>query len=231
MSRLFVVLLAALLALTTAAPAFAGPSSEESIRAGQIQVQAKEAWEAGDDEQALRLANRAISLDPGATTWLAQQIRIEVLEEQGKLQEAYDHVRTYLRIDGLFAEHTSWGKEARERIGEKLDAISALLAQRRARVGAGAGLAVGGAVPLGIGIGWLANYGGKTPAEKQSGDFDGFVDGGAVMIGIGGVLEGIGIALIASGAGKPPAVATRPRIAPVFAAQPGRWTLGLTGRW
>jgi len=228
----------AFLALLLAGPfavstAQARPSAEDSMRAGQIQVQAKEAWEAGKDSEALRLASRAISLDPGATTWLAQQIRVEVLEEQGKLEEAMTHVRTYLRIDGLFPEHEAWGEEAKERIGEKLATINAALAQRRARTGAGAGMAIGGAIPLAIGIGWLGNYGSKTGQGLPAEDYAGFLDGGAVMVGIGGVLEGVGIALIASGATKP-AVASRPRIAPTLAASPGkdgRWSLGLTGRW
>ena len=143
------LLVAPLLAPSTA---WARPSAEDSMRAGQIQVQAKEAWEAGNDKDALRLSNRAISLDPGASTWLAQQIRIEVLEGEGRLEEAMTHVRTYLRIDDLFPEHEAWGEEARDRIGSALAQANALLAERRTRVGVGAGLAVGGAVPLAIGV-------------------------------------------------------------------------------
>ncbi len=144
------------------------------------------------------------------------------------------HVRTYLRIDGLFPEHEAWGEEARDRIGSTLAATNALLEERRARAGVGAGLAIGGAIPLGIGIGWLANYGSKTAQELDPEDYEGFLDGGAVMVGIGGVLEGVGIALIASGAGKPKGTASRPSVVPTFAATPGangRWSLGLTGRW
>ena len=229
-------LLASLLLLPFLAPgtAWARPSAEDSLRAGQIQVQAKEAWEAGKDQDALRLANRAISLDPGPSTWLAQQIRIEVLEGDGKLEEAMTHVRTYLRIDGLFPEHEAWGEEARDRIGATLAATNALLQERRTRAGIGAGMAIGGAVPLAIGVGWLANYGSKSGQGLDPADYAGFLDGGAVMLGIGGVFEGVGIALIASGAGKPEGTASVPLVRPTFAARPGadgRWSLGLTGRW
>ena len=227
-----------LLALLLLGPAFvpsealAGANDDDAQRAGQIQVQAKDAWEAGKDDEALRLANRAISLDPGATTWLAQQIRIEVLEEQGKLEEAMTHVRTYLRIDGLFPEHEAWGEEARDRIGAELSAIQGLQAQRKARVGAGAALAVGGAVPLAIGVAWLGNYGSKTGQGLPSADYAGFLDGGAVMLGIGAVLEGVGIALIASGAGAPKGTASAARVVPTLAVGAhGEWALGLTGRW
>ena len=228
---LFSLMLAPALVPSTA---WARPSAEDSLRAGQIQVQAKEAWEAGKDQEALRLANRAISLDPGASTWRAQQIRSEALEGAGKLEEAMTHVRTYLRIDGLFPEHEAWGEEARDRIGSTLAAANALLRERRTRAGVGAGMAIGGAVPLGIGIAWLANYGSKTSQGLPPTDYEGFLDGGAVMVGIGGVLEGVGIALIASGAGQPKGTASAPTVVPTFAASPGadgNWSLGLTGRW
>ena len=237
MVRLFCAALFASLLLTPIllAPrtAQARPSTEDSMRAGQIQVQAKEAWEAGKDNDALRLANRAISLDPGANTWLAQQIRIEVLEAQGKLEEAMTHVRTYLRIDGLFPEHEAWGEEARDRIGSALSQANAVLAERRARVGVGAGLAIGGVVPLAIGAAWLGNYGSKTGQGRPKEDYEGFLDGGAVMLGIGGALEGVGIALIASGAGAPRSTASRPLVTPTFAVRSDArgWSLGLTGRW
>ena len=128
--------------------------------------------------------------------------------------------------------HPSDGAALRRLVERPADAGS-LVIKPNSDTGAGAGMAIGGAIPLAIGIGWLGNYGSKTGQGLPAEDYAGFLDGGAVMVGIGGVLEGVGIALIASGAAKP-AVASRPRIAPTLAASPGkdgRWSLGLTGRW
>ncbi|MCO4774145.1 MAG: hypothetical protein KDA24_29205, partial [Deltaproteobacteria bacterium] len=159
--RSVLVLCAILVMSAVAAPAWAA-DAEDSQRAGQIQLQAREAWEDGKTDEALRLAQRAISLDDGAATWLAQQIRVEALEAQGRYDEAMGHLRRYLRLDDLFPEHVAWGKEAKDRIGPKYDAWLAEKKAREARRGIGVGTVVGGAVPLALGISWLANYGVKT---------------------------------------------------------------------
>lgn len=226
-----ILLLSVTLACAAPASSAWAASAEDSQRAGQIQLQAKDAWDAGKTADALRLAQRAISLDDGAATWLAQQIRIEALEEQGRYEEAMSHLRRYLRLDDLFPEHVAWGEEAKARIGPKYDAWLAAKKQREARRGIGVGMAVGGAVPLALGAGWLANYGAKTGAGLPKEDYEGFVDGGVAMLIAGGIMEGVGIALIASSADGP-ATAALPRDAHlVIAPAPGGVSVGLTGRW
>jgi len=226
-----ILLVSAALACAVVAPPAWAASSEDAQRAGQIQLQAKDAWDAGKTAEALRLAQRAISLDDGAATWLAQQIRIEALEEQGRYEEAMGHLRRYLRLDDLFPEHVAWGKEAKARIGPKYDAWLAAKKQREARRGIGAGLAIGGAVPLALGAGWLANYGIKTGSGLPKEDYEGFVDGGVAMLIAGGVMEGIGIALIASSADGPATAGIQPQAHLVVAPAPGGMSVGLTGRW
>lgn len=213
------------LACGDARPALAA-SSEDAQRAGQIQVQAKEAWDERDGEEALRLATRAISLDPGAGTWLAQQIRVEVLEFRGALEEAMEHVEAYLALDGLFPEHVAWGEEAKARIGERLAVARGKTRLRRGRLGAGVGLAVGGAVPLGLGIGWMANYGAKTGAGLPKEDYLGFLDAGIALTAVGAVMEGVGVALIASGAGDGGVA-----VVPSLGVGPDGVAVGLSGRW
>lgn len=200
----------------------------DARRAGEIQLQAKDAYSKGNIDEAYRLAQRAISLEAGPSTWLAQQIRIEVLEERGQLEEAMTHLRAYLQIDGLFPEHQAWGAEAKGRIGSALKQVRA---GRQARQGIGAGLAIGGVAPLGIGIGLLANYGVKTGAGGDADWYAGFLDAGIALTLVGGVMEGAGIGLIASGA-APPNVALRRAPRPSLALGPdGSFVLGLHGRF
>jgi len=215
-----------LLLLIVAAPAAA--VADDSRRAGEIQLQAREALAEGDVDEALKLARRAISLDDGPTTWLAQQIQVEILEQRGNLEAAMTALRHYLDLDDLFPEHVEWGKEARQRIG------SALARERRSRTGrqgAGAALMVGGAVPLGVGVGFLANYGSKTGAGGDPYLYQGFLDAGIGLTIAGAVAEGVGIALVASTARKPGQAA---RLAPVptLAIGPdGGFAVGLTARF
>ncbi|MCO4774318.1 MAG: hypothetical protein KDA24_30120, partial [Deltaproteobacteria bacterium] len=59
-------------------------------------------------------------------------------------------------------------------------------------------------------------------------------DGGVAMLIAGGVMEGVGIALLASSADRPGAVATTARPAARFVVAPnphGGVSLGLIGRW
>jgi tetratricopeptide (TPR) repeat protein len=215
-----------LLLLLIALPGAA--SAKDTRRAGEIQLQAREALDEGDAEEALRLARRAISLEAGPTTWLAQQIQIEVLEARGNLEQAMGCLQDYLALDGLFPEHLAWGQEARRRIGE---ALSRQRAQRTGRRGAGVALIVGGAAPLGIGVGFLANYGQKTAAGGAPELYGGFLDAGLALAITGGVVEGIGIALAASSA-PPTGQASALRPVPTFAVSAdGRVIVGLGGRF
>lgn len=160
-------------------------------------MQADEAHRAGRFEDALTLAGRAISLDPGATTWLAQQIRVEVLERQERYDEAMGFLREYLALEGLFPEHRAWGQEAEVRIGAVLDARRVregeLIARVRGRRGGGIGLAIGGAVPLGVGVGFAVNFGHNGGDVERYG---GWLDSGLVLIGVGAALEVFGLVLV-----------------------------------
>jgi tetratricopeptide (TPR) repeat protein len=225
------------LSLLLCAPA-AAATREDTERAGQIQTQAKDAWESGDVDEALKLASRAISLDPGPSTWLAQQIRIEALERKGNLEGAMGHLQDYLALDGLFPEHVAWGKEARARIGQALQAQQSQAMQGvNTRRGAGVGLVVGGALPLGIGIAWLGNYASKpgTAAEKAD-TYGGFLDAGAVMTGVGAAVDVAGIILLAT-AKAPRGSASRDGQGPTFAVAPSLQPIdrgvavGFGGRW
>ena len=91
-------------------------ANDDARRAGQLQTQAQEAFDGGELEQAMRLAKQAILLNSGPGTWLAQQIRIEVLEKQGRLRDAMGFLEDYMALDGLFPEHVAWGREARGRL-------------------------------------------------------------------------------------------------------------------
>ncbi len=204
-----------------AGPAWAG----DERRAGEIQRQAKDALAAGDADEALRLAERAISLEDGPSTWLAQQIRIEILEDRGDLGGAMKHLRAYLEIDGLFPEHRAWGEEARKRLGAKLDAVEQARGVRR---GVGGALLGVGAVPLGLGIASLANYGDKTAAGNPAIAYEGYLDAGVVGLVVGGAMEGVGAALLASTAGRG-GVASAPL--PWAVADADRVLLGLSGRF
>ncbi len=169
------------------------------MRAGQVQVQADEAFARGELDEALRLATRAVELDPGPSTWLAKQIRIEVLEQQGELVAALGFVDAYLAVEGLFPEHVAWGEEARGRLEASLsgqaDEEEALERSRRARTAIGTGLVVGGAFPLAIGVSFLGNFGFNGSDVEHYG---GWLDSGLVLLGVGVGLEVAGIAVLAS---------------------------------
>ena len=213
-----------LLVLVLPAPA----AADDSRRAGEIQLQAREALDEGETDRALELARRAISLDDGPTTWLAQQIQVEVLEQRAQLEAAMTALGDYLELQGLFPEHVAWGEEARDRIG------AALTRQRRSRAGrqgAGAALMVGGAVPLGVGLGFLANHGSKTATGGDPDLYGGFLDAGLALTLGGAVAEGLGIALLASTARRP-GHAARVVAAPAVAVDAdGGVVLGLAGRF
>lgn len=222
MTRLLPLLLLLLIALP--APA----AANDSRRAGEIQLLAREALDQGNPEEALRLARRAISLEAGPTTWLAQQIQIEILEVRGNLEQAMGRLHDYLALDGLFPEHVAWGEEARLRIG---DALARQRTRRSGRRGAGVALIVGGAAPLGIGVGFLANYGQKTGAGGAPELYGGFLDAGLALTIAGSVAEGLGIALAASTAPRPgQAGLLRPAPTLVVSSE-GRVVLGLTARF
>jgi hypothetical protein len=197
-----VVALATFALVTLALPtAWAQAPSQDTLRAGQVQVQADEAFRAGKLDEALRLASRAIGLDGGATTWLAQQIRVEVLEQQGRLEEAMTHLQEYLALEGLFPEHRAWGEEAEARIGAVLSDQQALADKaeraRKGRLGAGVGLVVAGAIPLGIGVGFAANF---SHNDSDVELYGGWLDAGLALIGVGVGVEVAGTILLLSAA-------------------------------
>jgi hypothetical protein len=210
-----------LLVLLMAAPAWAG----DARRAGELQQQAKDALDDGDAEEALRLAQRAISIEAGPSTWLAQQIRIEILEGSGAYTEALRHLRSYMDIDGLFPEHRAWGKETRNRLRAEQERIERMAAGRR---GAGIAMVGVGAVPLVLGIASLANYGDKTSGNVDPAPYEGYLDAGVAALVVGGVLEGVGIALLASSA-SPSGMALAPT--PWMIADKDAVVFGLAGRF
>ncbi len=198
--------------------------SADTLRAGQLQAMAREAVDGGDEERALQLATRAADLDPGPTTWLAQQIRIEILERRGQLDEASEFLERYLALDGLFTEHRAWGHEvagriSAARVARDADAAAlyeALVARRRA----GIALAAGGAAAAGIGVGFLVNFHHQGADPAHSG---GWQDAGLV-------LSGVGAGLIVPGLVA--ALSTLPRARPVTAAiLPAPGGLWLVVRW
>ena len=177
--------------------------STDTVRAGQLQSQADEAYARGELEEALRLATRAVELDAGASTWLAQQIRIEVLEKQGELEGALTHLGTYLAVDGLFPEHLAWGDEAKVRLEAartgQLDERTAIERSRRGKTALGTALVVGGAFPLAIGVSFVANFAFNDGDVEHYG---GWLDSGLVAIGVGAGLEVAGIVVLASIGGR-----------------------------
>lgn len=182
-------------ALLAAHPASArAPEVVDPERAAQIQEQAQEALNQRHYEDAARLAGRAVDLDPSLSTWLARQIQIEALEGLGRLDDGLTLVEQYLDLDGLFAEHRSWGKDTRLRLRTRIDR-RAQDKLRTGRRGLGVGLVIGGAAPLGAGIALLANYG------RLGGDFDqygGWVQAGAVSLGVGLALDVVGFLVLGS---------------------------------
>jgi len=213
---------------TIAAPVAASAADSDAVRAAQIQAEARDAHDAGDQDKALRLCTRAIALDPGPATWLAQQLRIEILEERGELDEAWEHLRAYLALDGLFPEHRAWGEEADDRISAAREAAAAQ-ARRTATLqrGAGIGLIVGGAVPLGVGVGFLAQYGSKTSDPLfTDGWYDGFLDGGAALTAAGATVLVVGV-IVAATAPKTDGFAALP----TFDFDGRTVRVGLTGRF
>jgi len=213
------------LAACVAAPAvvLAEEPSGDTLRAGQLQAMAREALDSGDADRALNLATRAVDLDPGPTTWLAQQIRIEVLEQRGALDEAIGHVERYLALDGLFTEHRAWGEEVRARLSSaraardaEAAARSEALADRRA---VGLALSVGGLAAAGVGVGFLVNFHHQGADPAYSG---GWQDAGLVLVGVG------------AGLAVPGLIAGLSTFAPTgrsAALIPGPTGLTLVGRW
>ena len=178
-------------------------AGDDARRAGQRQSQAQEAFDAGNLDQAMRLAKQAIVLNAGPGTWLAQQIRIEVLEKQGAYRDARGYLEDYMSLDGLFPEHVAWGRETRGRLEGRLIVAEAAEARDRegqqVRRGLGIGLLVGGAVPLATGIGFLANYG-RLGAEPQ---YAGWGQAGGGLLALGAALEAVGAVLVATSAPAP----------------------------
>ncbi len=205
MARALLLLLGGLL---LAAPARA----DDAARAGELQRDALEALEAGDDTAALRLAEDAILLNAGPATWLARQVQIEALERLGRIDDALEALQGYMALDGLFPEHVAWGREVRGRLeGRRIVAdAEAQRAGEQARIrrGLGVGLLVGGAAPTVVGVGFLANYGrlGGDPAR-----YGGWGEAGGGLLAAGLAVEAVGVILLASSGGAAPvAVAPLP---------------------
>ena len=223
-------LLAALAFLLAPVAAVAG-DGDDPARAAQIQEQAKEALDSEQYGDAARLAGRAVELDPSLSTWLARQVQIEALEALGSYEEALTRIEAYLDLDGLFAEHRSWGKEARTRIREALVSGQAAVAAKAQR-GVGIGLVIGGAIPLGIGVGFLANY------VRLGADFPtygGWMQSGLVLLGVGAAVDVVGVIVAATaGSGGNPSASLDRRVRPVLSlhVRPGPSPrLGLTVRF
>lgn len=192
-SKCAVLLLAAVLFCVAPTTGQAG-DEDDPARAAQIQEQARDALRAEQYGDAARLAGRAVELDPSLSTWLARQVQIEALEAMGRFEEALSRIEQYLDLDGLFAEHRSWGKEARQRIRDEIvsrQAAQAATAQR----GVGVGLLIGGAIPLGIGVGFLANYG-RLGADFET--YGGWMQSGVVLLGVGAALDVVGLIVAAT---------------------------------
>ena len=106
-------------------------------------------------------------------------------------------LRDYLALEGLFPEHRAWGLEAETRIGgvlEKRRQRELILKRKvRGRRGVGIGLMAAGAVPLGIGLGFAANFGHNGSDIERYG---GWLDSGLVLIGVGAALEAFGLVLV-----------------------------------
>ena len=195
-------LLALVLALLLS-PALA-QADDDARRAGHLQSQAQEAYDEGELDRAMRLAKQAIVLNAGPGTWLAQQIRIEVLEKQGQLDDAMMFLEDYMALDGLFPEHVAWGRETRGRLSGRL-IVAAAEEERaaegtRVRRGVGVGFLVGGAVPLATGIGFLANYG-RLGGQPQ---YDGWAQAGGALLVLGIAADVTGAILVASTAAPMP---------------------------
>lgn len=184
----------------TTAAADGGLPSEETLRAGQVQVRADEARQAGRLDEALDLASEAIGLDPGATTWLAQQIRIEILEESGRPEEAMTCLLAYVALEGLFPEHRTWGDEAIARIGARLAERTARREEVRRRLAgrrvAGGALMAFGAAPIGVGAGFVGNFAWNGSDVV---DYGGWLDCGLVLVGVGAAIEVSGVVVALAG--------------------------------
>ncbi len=200
-------LLPLLAVLLLAGPALA---DDDARRAGRLQLEAKDAFEGGELEDALALARRAIDLVPGPETWLARQIQVEALERLGRIRDAVEALDAYLSVDGLFPEHLSWGREARGRLEGKVivaDAEALRLAQRaRVQRGLGIGLVVGGGLPTATGVGFLVNYG-RLGGDWAS--YGGWAQAGAAFLAVGLAVEITGAILLAT-SGRQPVVAVAP---------------------
>jgi hypothetical protein len=211
--RALSTLVAVVLLIGLPAAAVAGEEAPDPERAVQIQEQAKEALDAGHLDEAARLAGRAVELDPSLSTWLARQVRIEAHERQQHYEAALTFIEEYLDLDGLFAEHRAWGKEARQRIRDAMATGQARQVQAAQR-GVGVGLLVGGAAPLGIGIGFLVNYG------RLGGDFDsygGWLQTGVALAAVGVAFEAVGAILVATAGPTDRRAAGDRRVAPRLA--------------
>ncbi len=231
MTRTLTFPLLLLLALLLAPAVAHAGEGEDPARAAQIQEQAKDALDADNYADAARLAGRAVELDPSLSTWLARQVQIEALEALGRYEEALTRIEAYLDLDGLFAEHRSWGKEARQRIRDALVSGQVATAAKAQR-GVGIGLVIGGAIPLGVGVGFLANYG-RLGADFQN--YGGWMQSGVVLLGVGAAVDVVGVivAATAGSAGHRSASVDR-RVRPVLSlhVRPGPSPrLGLTVRF
>jgi hypothetical protein len=84
--------------LATPQLALSAEPSGDTLRAGQLQAMAREAFGAAQENRALSLAQRALDLNPGPPPWLAQQIRLEILERWGSLDDVSKHLPEYLPV-------------------------------------------------------------------------------------------------------------------------------------
>jgi hypothetical protein len=160
---------------------------------------AREALDEGDEQRALNLAQRAVDLDPGPTTWLAQQIRVEILERKGELDRAQGYLDAYLALPGLFTEHRAWGEEVWSRLAASRASRDAVLAAEgralltRRRVGIG--LLLAGVAEQGVGAGFLINFHHQGADPAHSG---GWQDTGLILSGVGAALWIPGVVLALS---------------------------------
>ena len=83
---------------------------------------------------------------------------------------------------------------ARQRIRDALTSGQAATAAKAQR-GVGVGLVIGGAIPLGVGVGFLANYG-RLGADFQT--YGGWMQTGVVLLGVGAAVDVVGLIVAAT---------------------------------
>lgn len=204
-------------------------------RADRLTDEAVAAAKAGEWLRAKELAETVLTLDDSFATAEARWVLIQALEWESLYDAALYELSQYQALDGLPEERLAEAGRLKTRLESKRDGtwIPEPMRRRGRHLGPGIALVVGGAVPLVLGLSFVATDIHWASQDVESGTWAAI---GTPLMITGLALDITGIILLARAPRfRPSGVASRQRPAPSLGLSVGRtdegWRLAVSGRW